>query len=276
MPITRDKKMAAPDWFREDTMDVDQASLDPLTKRIITNPPDRSRPVDALTNIPITSKMPPTLTAGVPGAQVYSSNDMSPTEAGFILRYPNEKDRGNMTDAMFLGSRSMRGDQGKIDLTIGHEAEHLLARRQMPAESGASGLNSVFDELVGDDGRSRSRFVYNAVKVAPYLKEKYGVSDAYFSPRMVKFQGELAPNLFYEQAATLAGVESTQGVDLTKDPVLRDTLFADQNVREAYNAVTGLRQTRLDAKDIRPYTRISEKPEPSFLEKLKKSYLGDR
>ena len=255
--------MAAPDWFRQDTMDVNESRLDPFTQGILTRPPDGGRPVNALTNIPVTSKMPPTLTAGVPGAQVYSSNDMGPTEAGFVLRYPDEASRGNMTDAMFLGSRSIRGDEGKRNTTIGHETEHLLARRQMPPESGAAGLNSVFDELVGDNGRSRARFVYDAVKAAPYLKEKYGVSDAYFNPRMVQFQGPRAPNLFYEQAATLAGVESTQGVDLTKDPVLRDTLFADQDVREAYNAVTGLRQTRLDSKDIRPYTRVPEKSEPA-------------
>ena len=261
--------MAAPDWFKQDTMDVDESNLDPLTQKILTRPPDGDRPIDALTSIPITSRMPPTLTAGVPGAQVYSSNDMGPRQGGFVLRYPDEASRGNMTDAMFIGSRAMRGDQEKINRTIGHEAEHLLARRQMPAESGAAELNLLFDQMVGDRGRSRARFVSNAVDAAPYLKEKYGVSDAYFDPRMIQFQGPFAPNLFYEQAATLAAVESTQGVDLTKDPVLRDTLFADQNVREAYNALTGLRQTRLDSKDIRPHTRVPEGPEPSMLDKVK-------
>ena len=269
--------MAAPDWFKQDTMDVSESRLDPLTKRILTQPPGGDRPVDALTSIPITSKMPPTLTAGVPGAQLYSTNDLSQTEAGFVLRYPDEASRGRMTDAMFLGSRAVRGDQGKIDRTVGHETEHLLARRQLPAEQGAAGLNSLFDKMVGDNGRSRARFVRDAVDAAPYLKEKYGVSDAYFNPRMLRFQGPLAPNLFYEQAATLAGVESTQGVDLTKDPVLRDTLFADQDVREAYNALTGLRQTRLDSKDIRPHTRVPENPgssEPGILDRIKNAIGG--
>jgi hypothetical protein len=58
--------------------------------------------------------------------------------------------------------------------------------------------------------------------------------------------------------------------------VLRKTLFKNKNVRETYNAITGLRQTRLYARDLPPYTRQSEPTEPTepaepgMMDKLKK------
>ena len=77
---------------------------------------------------------------------------------------------------------------------------------------------------------------------------------------MLDFQREhgALPNLAFEQMATLASIEAAQGVDLTKDPYLRKNLFKDRKVREVYNALTGLRQTRLDSKDLPPHTRQKE------------------
>jgi hypothetical protein len=64
-------------------------------------------------------------------------------------------------------------------------------------------------------------------------------------------------------------LEQRHNVDLTKDPELRKTLFKDPAVRETYNAITGLRQTRLDPRDLPPHTRQPEN-EPGFMSKLKK------
>ena len=44
------------------------------------------------------------------------------------------------------------------------------------------------------------------------------------------------------------------------DPVVRK-VFNTPALRETYDAMTGLRQTRLDARDLPSYTRIPEKPE---------------
>lgn len=153
--------------------------------------------------------------------------------------------------------------------TAAHEAEHLMARRQL---GGASKINTKFDELIGDKGL-RSKFVSAAIAAGPYLTEKYGMESGYFDPKMAKFQGSRAPNLLFEQLAELAAIEQTQGVDLTKDPVLRKTLFKDKDVRETYNAITGLRQTRLDPRDLPPYTRQPEPAEPGLAGKLK-SMMG--
>ena len=87
------------------------------------------------------------------------------------------------------------------------------------------------------------------------------------TPEFLKKQGGVG---MYEVLATLGGAESALGVDLTKDPVLRKTMFKDRDVREAYNAVTGLRQTRLDPRDIPPYTRVEEPVEPGMMGKLKR------
>jgi hypothetical protein len=66
---------------------------------------------------------------------------------------------------------------------------------------------------------------------------------------------------FFEYLADLSGLETEYGVDLTQDPVIRKEVFGDDPVKiQAYKAVTGLRQTRLDAKDIAPYTYVPPEP----------------
>jgi hypothetical protein len=156
-------------------------------------------------------------------------------------------------------------------LVLSHEANHILARKQLGYPTA---VNQKFDELIEKRG-AREKFVRDAADAYPYLKEKYGVNAAYFQPKMLKIQekaGKL-PVLLYEQIATLAAIEDTQGVDLTKDPVLRKTLFKDRNVRETYNALTGLRMTRMDRHDIKPMTRVPEKgseKEAGLTDRIKK------
>lgn len=236
--------------------DIDQDTLLSLVKEGFSLGRLRPRPTEGL----------PANTAGVPGLMVMETPELKNTNAlGFVTASPLldklEANRGR-TPAMFVAP------QAKED-TVSHEAEHLIARRQL---GHPSKLNQKFDELVGDP-KARGAFVTAAMEAAPYLKEKYGISDAYFDPAILK--SNPAPVLLYEQLATLAAAEQTLNVDLTKDPVLRKTLFKDPAVRETYNAITGLRQTRLDPRDIAPYTRV---PEPkakeqaeSLLDKARKS-----
>lgn len=205
------------------------------------------------------SKELPANAYGIPGLLMREARQLKDTGAsGFVLDSSKPGVNTTMSDAMFLSPQA--GPQ-----TISHEAEHLMARRQLGS---APAINAKFDELMGGMGRKdRAAFVNAAIDAAPYLEEKYGLQSGYFDPKMAKFQGALAPNLLFEQLATLASIEQTQNVDLTKDPVLRKTLFKDPAVRETYNALTGLRQTRMDAKDLPPYTR---QPEPGVTDKVKK------
>jgi len=232
--------------------------LDPRTLlQLLRNGIDPSRIVPRKTDGGL-----PYNTAGLPSLQMYDVPQLTGTGTrGFMTGTNAFKDvdanRGQ-AQAVFL-----RPDAGPS--TVAHEAEHLLARQNLGM---APAINSKFDELMGKDGaRARSQFVKDAAGAADYLREKYGIKDAYFGPEIVR-QGGTG---LYEQLATLAGYEAANNVDLTKDPVLRKTLFKDKNIRETYNAITGLRQTRLDARDLPSYTRQPEKEESlGVADKLKK------
>lgn len=216
-----------------------------------------------MANLP-TKNLPPN-TAGIPNLMLREVRELEDSNTrGFVIDSPRQGVNPKLADAMFVA-------RGAGPTTVAHEAEHLMARRQLGS---GSKINTKFDELMGAaDRKTRAAFVNAAIDVAPYLSEKYGLQSAYFDPKMAKHQGSLAPNLLYEQLATLASIEQTQGVDLTKDPVLRKSLFKDKNIRETYNALTGLRQTRLDARDLPPYTRQPEPPAPGVMGKLK-SMMG--
>lgn len=222
----------------------------------------------------------PYTTAGLPGLLVRDMPALNDSNmSAFVLadpRYANFDKNRAVQKNIFV--RPGEGAQ-----TIGHEAEHLLAIQGLG--HGAM-IDDKFDELTGSRellkkghgrsfvDRSRNTFVDNALKAAPYLQEKYGLEkNAYFDPKSVKFMQSKGGSVFYEQVASLAALEAQLGVDLTKDPVLRKTLCSHRDVREAYNAITGLRQTRLDSKDLPPYTRLAE-PEPAGLKERFMRMLG--
>ena len=236
------------------------SSLDPRTLEQL-----RKEGIDPsqLKQRPIAARDQPYTNAGLPSLQMMDSPQLQNTNTrGFVLgsnRIADFDKNKAQTQAMFL-----RPDADKN--TIAHEQEHLLARQGLG--TGAA-INSKFDELLGKQGPNiRHQFVKDAIGAAGHLKEKYGIDNAYFDPSMLK-QGGTA---LYEQLATLAGYEAANNVDLTKDPVLRKTLFKNKDVRETYNAITGLRQTRLDSKDLPSYTRQPEMAEPGMVDKLKKMF----
>ena len=218
----------------------------------------------------ISKRQLPSTAAGLPGLLVREMPFLEDSNvSGFVLSNPrNIPENRKLQQNVFVRPSAS-------DATIAHEIEHLLARQNLGE---GSSINQKFDELIGDkDGKvKRSMFVSNAIKSLPYLEEKYGlVKNAYFNPvAMRAMTGNDFGVGFYEILASLAGLEASKNVDLTKDPVLRETLFADKDVRETYNALTGLRQTRLDPRDIAPYTRVKEKEkEESTMQKIK-SKLG--
>lgn len=204
--------------------------------------------------------MPPSA-AGLPSLRVFQDPAISGTNTeGYMMGGPHRgedeiKNRG-MAQAVFVSDTN-------VPNTVAHEVEHLLARQNL---GHPSKLNTKFDELTGNKGLRHS-FVTSAIKVAPYLEKKYGMESGYFTEKMYDLQGSRAKNLLYEQLAELSALEQIHKVDLTKDPELRKTLFKSPEIREAYNALTGLRQTRLDPRDLPPYTR---QPEPGVTDKLKK------
>lgn len=235
---------------------------DEITRRILR---EEGLPADEkFTSVRKSNRMPSN-TAGLPGLMVREMPYLSDTNTkGFVLSsnaLADEKQNRGLQQNMFV-------EPGASAHTVGHEAEHLLARQnagftQMPRDT--------FQDMLGQKSYRYTRQFLDGLKESlPYLKKKYGIeNDGYMTPEFIDKQGGVG---LYEIFATLAGTEAAQGVDLTKDPELRKTMFKDKGVREAYNAVTGLRQTRLDARDIPPYTRVPEKePEgEGVVGKLKK------
>ena len=232
--------------------------LDTATRSLITR--DDPRVEFALTPAPASVSAPYTLST-MPGARaLYDQTLAGTTTGGYVHPALKMQSRSGKEvapqDVVFL--RPGR-DQAQELQSRAHEAEHLLAKRGL---GDATAINDKFDELM-KDSRARRSFVEGAVGMQPYLEKTYGTKSTYFMPEMLAFQDKRGrgANLLYEQFAELAAIEQATGKDLTKDPELRKTIFKDKKVREVYNSMTGLRQTRLDARDLAPYTPISEKPE---------------
>ena len=225
---------------------------------------------------------------GIPRSEAYTrvlktpAKDLPPTTAGIpnLLLREMPLLKGSNTSGFMVDSNrikdemSNRGLQQNMFLspdrhehTIAHEAEHLLARQNAGF---ATEPRDIFVKMLGDKPSTRTMrqnsFLDGLAKSLPHLEEKYGIKNGYMNEKFIRQQGDVG---LYEIFATLAGAESQLGVDLTKDPELRKTMFKDKAVREAYNAVTGLRQTRLDARDLPPYTVQPEK-EPGIIDKAKK------
>lgn len=202
--------------------------------------------------------------AGIPNLLVRDMPYLTDSNIrGFVLgsnRITDENKNRGLQPNIF-----MQPSAGKQ--AVGHEMEHLLARQNAGF---ATETRDRFVNMVDKSSVKIPQFLEGLKASLPHLKEKYGIENGYMTPKFIDIQGHTG---LYEIFATLAGAESSLNVDLTKDPELRKTMFKDKQVREAYNAVTGLRQTRLDSKDLPPYTRIPEPTEPGMMDKLRK-YIG--
>jgi hypothetical protein len=185
---------------------------------------------------------------------VYSMDKMSSDLGGVTFRNDSGRD-----SAVILNSHDTD------PATLGHELEHVLANQGLGA---GAAVNTKFGELNGDDTAlkrmaTRNDIVKRLVEAAPHLIKEWGLDpqDAkggYFSPKMYEYQGQHAPNLMNEQFATLSALEQRKNKRLVDDPYIRQNVLRTPSERESYDAVTGLRQTRLDARDLPPYTRLPE------------------
>jgi hypothetical protein len=251
-------------------------ALDPITARLLEEAKSAGS-VDRKP-LPIPKDMPMSY-FGLPNLQLYKDRALNPGEAYVVS--PNERTKAEQFEKVHRQTPAVFLEPGLVadKPSIAHESEHLLARQQLgkPSE-----INTMFDSLANDpkQGRAiRSQFVKDAARVYPYLQEKYGLDSMYFSPKMLEFQGPIAPNLAYEMMADLVAIEAKTGTDITKDPYLRKNLFKDRETREIFSALTGLRQTRLDAKDLPPHTRQKETGSGFFsdlMEKLRGKDFGKK
>jgi len=214
-------------------------------------------------------KMPYTA-AGLSALNVGEAQ-MSPGLGGFTVpQYKNDEPTGK--SAIVLNT-----DASNYRQTLAHELEHALEMQ------GGHKIHDEWDKIAGGTkGGGRFDVVKRLVEHAPYLQSKWGLDpqNAYFDRDMMDYQGGRAKNLLKEQFASLSAIEQTKNKRLTDDPYVRENIFTTPEQRAAYNAVTGLRQTRLDPRDLPSYTAQEDKSDPgyspnpkSMVEKIK-SALG--
>jgi len=155
------------------------------------------------------------------------------------------------------------------EITTLHELEHSMDARGgdiygRPNFAKLGGMDNNYRaySLMGDRWDSIEDTVKNMVDNREKLEKFFGrpVDNAYFSKEFYnnvkKVQSPSA--LFSEQLASLSALEQTTGKFLTQDPEMRD-LFPNAKMMAVYDALTGPRQTRMDARDLPPHT-----PVPSY------------
>jgi hypothetical protein len=180
---------------------------------------------------------------------------MSPGLGGFTVpEYKNDEPTGK--SAIVMNSLGPNFRQ-----TLGHEIEHALELQ------GGHKIHNEWDRLTEKDkDGDRFNIVKKLVDHAPYLQSKWGLDpeNAYFTREMMDYQGGRAKNLLKEQFASLSSIEQAKNKRLTDDPYIRKHVFTTPEQRAAYNAVTGLRQTRLDPRDLPSYTAQEDKSDPGY------------
>jgi hypothetical protein len=177
---------------------------------------------------------------------------------GYI--YPDQPDVINLNTALSPGER---------EITMLHELEHSMDARGgdiygRPNFAKLGGMDNNYRaySLMGDNWGPIKDTVKNMVDNREKLEKFFGrpLDNSYFRKdsydNLKKAGKEKA--LFSEQVASLSALEQTTGKFLTQDPEMRD-LFPNTRMMAVYDALTGPRQTRMDARDLPPHT-----PVPSY------------
>jgi hypothetical protein len=196
--------------------------------------------------------------------------------------------RGQMTpsrpDILELDYRLTPAEK---EITTLHELEHSMDARGgdmygRPNFALMGGMDNNYRayHLMGNDWGPVTETVKNMVDNREKLEKFFGrpLDNAYFNKQFYNSVKEVqSPSaLFSEQLASLSALEQTTGKFLTQDPEMRE-LFPNTRMMAVFDALTGPRQTRMDARDLPPHT-----PVPSYtyetnpaLRFIKKALTGE-
>jgi hypothetical protein len=177
---------------------------------------------------------------------------------GYI--YADEPDIINLNTALTPGER---------EITLLHELEHSMDARGGDiygrpnfAKMGGMDNNHRAYALMGDRWNSIEDTVKNMVDNREKLEKFFGrpLDNSYFRKDSYDNLNKVGKTkaMFSEQLASLSALEQTTGKFLTQDPEMRE-LFPNTRMMAVYDALTGPRQTRMDARDLPPHT-----PVPSY------------
>jgi hypothetical protein len=154
---------------------------------------------------------------------------------------------------------------GTVPEALAHESEHILEQRAVQRYGGENPVQYFFfknlkdttgDREVSWAGRNKASKLYRNFFDAANKNEKVAnrLYELGLSPNVMYIGKNLKSSSLREILASLSGFESAYNIDLTQDPLLKKELFQDSDeLIKTYKAVTGLRQERLDAKDLEPY-----------------------
>jgi hypothetical protein len=127
-----------------------------------------------------------------------------------------------------------------------HELNHVLSNRANPQDErqlkhplyhtvGPGDASAFMEDLRKTIGRNKLQLI------AKY--PELGQSNYIVNPERQNLE---------ELMSDLAAIEDVYGVDLTKEPALKDVFRSSRNL-SMYRASTGYRRTRMDARDPAPY-----------------------
>lgn len=156
------------------------------------------------------------------------------------------------------------------ELTKLHELEHSLALRSgdilgRPEIRGQDNAYRAY-HLLKKDWTPIRQFAYNMASNKDKLEKFFGqpMDSGYLNMSKqtlddIRNRGDALQGLAEEQMASLSALEQTTGKFLTQDPEMRK-LFPSTKMMAVYDALTGPRQTRMDARDLPAHT-----PVPSYM-----------
>lgn len=224
----------------------------------------------------------------IPGAKPYTAMGAhstgeyaAPSRANFnaaTIHEANGDDKPSLRSSIVHNTANPGPD---TTLNRAHEYEHALQNQGLGDNEN---INGMWDTLIGKRQKDQNKWsvdddksavVKRLVAHSPYLVEMWGLPKShadtgYFSKTVLERPDRNA--FMQEQMATLSALEQAKNKRFTDDPYVQKNILTSPAQRETYNALTGLRQTRLDAKDLPPYTRQPEPAgpqEPGFMDKIK-------
>lgn len=214
--------------------------------------------------------VPPTRSAQQLQAYMESMNPTvqvseRPMEPGLLGYVQSDKILRNMGAPNVLHINTEQSP-GNAEITKLHELEHALDVRggdikgRPDVRYSDNTMRAYY--LMDNNWGPISQTVQNMVNNKEKLEKFFGrpIESGYFHPESLK--NLLAKGnetaLFKEQLATLSALEQVTGKSLTRDSEMRQ-LFPNTRMMAVYDALTGPRQTRMDARDLPPHT-----PQPSY------------
>jgi hypothetical protein len=195
--------------------------------------------------------------AANPGAVILEYNRGPGDALGFV--HSKMPDVINVKKGLTPGTREQ---------TLLHELEHSMDERggDLFGRPKVSRMDNNYRAyyLLNQNWKPVEKFVQSVVENQDKLKNFFGqeIVSGYINmtPDTLKKLQQRGGDrgLFAEQIASLSALEQATGKSLTRDPEMRK-LFPDTKMMAVYDALTGFRQTRTDARDLPPHT-----PLPSY------------